>query len=71
MAMEEHHDSGYALSKELWHRGIVTEAAKAIVKQVKQNVLPYITATHDIKNPRSGHVMEAVGMKYRYTYEEE
>ena len=34
-------------------------------------ILPYITATHDINNPRSGNVMEACGMKYQYTYEEQ
>ena len=69
--MEEHHDFGYALRKEFWHRGIVSEAAKAVVDQVKKDGLPYITATHDRNNPRSGHVMEAVGMKYCYTYEEQ
>ena len=33
--------------------------------------LPYITATHDIKNPGSGEVMKKVGMKYKYSYEEQ
>ena len=69
--MEEHHDFGYALRKEFWHKGIVSEAAKAVVEQVKKDGLPYITATHDRNNPRSGHVMKAVGMKYCYTYEEQ
>lgn len=68
--MEEHHDFGYGLRKEFWHRGIVSEAGKAIVEQVKNDGLPYITATHDKNNPRSGRVMQACGMKYRYTYEE-
>lgn len=69
--MEEHHDLGYGLRKKFWHRGIVTEAAKAVVEQVKKDKLPYITATHDINNPRSGRVMEKVGMTYRYSYEEQ
>lgn len=34
--MEEHHDFGYGLRKEFWHRGIVTEAGRAIVEQVKK-----------------------------------
>lgn len=68
--MEEHHDFGYGLRKEFWHRGIVSEAGKAIVEQVKNDGLPYITATHDKNNPRSGRVMQACAMKYRYTYEE-
>ena len=52
--MEEHHDFGYGLRKEFWHQGIVTEAGKAVVEQVKKDGLPYITATHDRNNPRSG-----------------
>ena len=32
--------------------------------------IPYITATHDVNNPRSGRVMQAIGMKYRYSYNE-
>lgn len=69
--MEEHHDLGYALRKEFWRKGITCEAARAVVAQVKTDGLPYITATHDRKNPRSAHVMKAVGMQYCYTYEEQ
>lgn len=68
--MEEHHDFGYGLRKEYWHRGITTEAGKAVIGQVKKDGLPYITATHDVNNPKSGSVMQACGMKYQYTYEE-
>lgn len=68
--MEEHHDFGYGLRKEFWHKGITTEAGKAVIEQVKKDGLPYITATHDRNNPRSGMVMQACGMKYCYTYEE-
>ncbi len=69
--MEEHHDFGYGLQKEFWNQGIITEAGKAVVAQVKKDGLPYITATHDRNNPRSGSVMENVGMKYQYSYEEQ
>lgn len=68
--MEEHHDFGYALRKEFWHKGIVSEAARAVVEQVKKDGLPYITATHDVNNPHSGGVMIKIGMKYQYSYEE-
>ena len=71
VAMDEHHDFGYGLRKEFWHQGIVTEAARAVVEQVKKDGLPYITATHDRNNPRSGMVMQKVGMKYCYSYEEQ
>ena len=69
--MEEHHDFGYGLRKEFWHKGIVTEAGRAVIEQVKKDGLPYITATHDRNNPRSGGVMRNVGMKYQYSYEEQ
>lgn len=69
--MEEPHDLGYGLRKEFWHKGLVTEAAKAVVEQAKNDCLPYITATHDRNNPRSGNVMRNVGMKYCYSYEEQ
>ncbi len=69
--MEEGHDFGYGLRKEFWHRGIVTEAGKAVLAQVKRDGLPYVTATHDINNPRSGGVMRQLGMEYRYSYEEQ
>ena len=71
VAMEEHHDFGYGLRKEFWHKGFVTEAGKAVVDQVKKDGLLYITATHDRNNPRSGNVMKKLGMKYCYSYEEQ
>ena len=69
--LEEPHDFGYGFRKEFWHRGIATEAGKAVVEQVKKDGLAYITATHDKNNPRSGNVMKKLGMKYCYSYEEQ
>lgn len=69
--MEEHHDFGYGIRKDFWHKGIASEAGKALVKQIRKDELPYITATHDKNNLRSGNVMKACGMKYCYTYEEQ
>lgn len=71
VSMEENHDFGYGLRKEFWHRGIVTEAGKAVIEKVKRDGLPYITATHDRNNPRSDNVMQKVGMTYCYSYEEQ
>lgn len=71
VAMEDHHDFGYGLRKEFWHKGIASEAGRALVEQVRKDGLPYITATHDKNNPRSGKVMKACGLKYCYTYEEQ
>ena len=71
VGMDDSHDFGYGLRKEFWHRGIVTEAAKAVVAQLEKDGIPYITATHDVHNPRSGGVMQRIGMKYQYSYEEQ
>lgn len=70
VSTDDNHDLGYGLRKEFWHQGIVSEASKAVIEQVKRDGLPYITATHDVNNPRSGNVMKALGMKYQYSYEE-
>lgn len=64
-------DFGYALRKEFWHKRIVTEAGNALVERLKHEGIPYITATHDKNNPRSGGVMRQIGMKYCYSYEEQ
>lgn len=71
VSMDNGHDFGYGLRREFWHRGIVTEAGKAVVKQLKKDGMPYITATHDINNPRSGGVMQRLGMHYQYSFEEQ
>ena len=52
--MDDSHDLGYALHKEFWHKGIACEASKALINQLKKDGIPYITATHDKNNPRSG-----------------
>ena len=64
-------DLGYALSRAFWHQGIAVEAARAAAAQAKQDGLPFITATPDVNNPRSGSVMRALGMRYQYTYREQ
>lgn len=65
------YDFGYGLCKEFWRKGIVTEAGRAVIEQLKKDGIPYITATHDINNPRSGRVMKRLGMNYQYSYEEQ
>lgn len=68
--MNESHDLGYGLKHDFWNKGIITEACLAIIEQAKKDHIPFITATHDINNPISGHVMKNIGMKYCYSYEE-
>ena len=38
------------------------------MERIRNAGYPYITATHDINNPRSGEVMKKLGMKYCYSY---
>ena len=65
------HDLGYGLRKDYWNRGIITEAGKALVNQIrKDGIFPFLTATHDVNNTASGKVMEKLGMRYMYSYEE-
>lgn len=71
VSMEDSHDFGYGLLKQFWKQGIVTEASKAVVEQLKKDGIVYITATHDINNPSSGSVMKKLGMQYQYSYEEQ
>ena len=64
IAPGEAHDLGYGLEKACWHRGLMTEAARAVVEQVRRDGgLPFLTATHDVLNPRSGGVMQKCGMQ--------
>ena len=65
------YDFGYGLLKEFCYNGIVTEAGRAVIGQLKKDGIPYITATHDVNNPRSGRVMKRLGMNYQYSYEEQ
>lgn len=71
LSNDESHDFGYSLKKEFWHRGLVTEGARAVVERIRAAGYPYITATHDVHNPRSGGVMKKLGMTYRYSYVEQ
>lgn len=70
VSMDDGHDLGYGLCKEFWHKGIVTEASRAVIARLKNDHVPYVTATHDVNNARSGNVMKRQGMTYQYSYEE-
>lgn len=71
VASDDSHDLGYGLRREFWHRGIATEAGRAVIEQVRRDGIPYLTATHGVRNPRSGRVMQRLGMRYQYSYEEQ
>ena len=57
----------YGLQKEHRHKGIITESCRSALEKIRKTDVSYITATHDINNPRSGRVMRNLGMTYRYS----
>lgn len=71
LGMEPPYDLGYGLREPFWHMGIVSEAAQARLEQARRDGIPYVTATHDAENPRSGAVMRRIGMRYAYSYREQ
>ena len=68
----EPYDLGYAIAREHWGNGMITEACQAVVGHLRQRgLVPYLTATHDRENPASGRVMQKLGMAYCYSYQEQ
>lgn len=65
------HDFGYGLDPSYWGQGLMTEAGQALISSLPVAIYPFLTATHDVKNPKSGKVMERLGMTYQYTYLEQ
>lgn len=65
------HDFGYGLSQAAWGQGYMTEASQALIKALPIATYPFLTATHDVNNPKSGAVMRRLGMTYQYTYLEQ
>lgn len=71
VSVSEDNELGYGLLGEYRRRGYATEACAAIIQKLKTDGAPFVFATHDINNPRSGEVMRRLGMKYRYSYQEQ
>lgn len=59
---------GYCLGRAWWHRGIMSEALKAVMDFFFDQVgAERIESRHDPRNPHSGMVMKKCGMKYEGT----
>lgn len=59
---------GYCIGRTYWHKGITSEALKAVMDFLFDVVdVNRIEARHDSKNPNSGKVMKKCGMKYEGT----
>lgn len=56
---------GYCIGSKWWHKGIMSEALKEVIKFFMEYVeVNRIEAQHDIRNENSGNVMKKCGMKY-------
>lgn len=60
---------GYCIGRPWWHRGIMSEALKAVMDYLFDEVgMNRVEACHDPNNPNSGKVMAKCGMKYEGTH---
>ena len=59
---------GYCIGRKWWHQGITSEALKAVMDYLFDEVgINRIESRHDPRNPNSGKVMQKCGMKYEGT----
>lgn len=59
---------GYCIGRAWWHKGISTEALKAVIDFLFKNVeIHRIESRHDPRNPYSGEVMKKCSMIYEGT----
>jgi len=56
---------GYALSRDYWNDGIMTEAVKRVIRFAFENMnINRVVAIHAVNNPVSGRVMQKANMSY-------
>ncbi|MBQ3979449.1 MAG: GNAT family N-acetyltransferase [Lachnospiraceae bacterium] len=60
------YEIGYCLGKAFWGKGIMPEALRAVIRYLfeGESDLQRIYATHDLRNGKSGRVMEKAGMHF-------
>ncbi|MDO5545152.1 MAG: GNAT family N-acetyltransferase [Eubacteriales bacterium] len=59
---------GYCIGANWWHRGITSEAMKAVMDYLFDEVgVNRVESLHDPRNPHSGGVMRKCGMKFEGT----
>lgn len=67
---EEHANAelGYWIGVPYWNRGYASEAARSVIRFGFENLgLHRVYATHFVRNPASGRVMQKAGMQYEAT----
>ena len=59
---------GYCLSRAFWGQGLMPEALRAVMDYLfNEAEINRLSAYHDVRNPKSGRVMQKAGMKYEGT----
>ena len=62
---DENAELGYWIGAAYWHKGFCSEAAVTVVKYIFEELsLNRICARHMTRNPRSGKVMQKIGMQH-------
>ena len=60
---------GYCIGRNWWHKGIMSEALKAVMDYLFDEIgFNRVEACYDPNNPNSGKVMAKCGMKYEGTH---
>lgn len=60
----ERAELGWVVSDDFWGMGIMPEAGKAVINYLFEVGYSRIQAIHDVDNPKSGRVMEKIGMSH-------
>ena len=64
-------DLGYCMGHAYWHRGLMTEAAKAVIDFLFEAVgVHRVAISHAVKNPASGRVAQKCGLTFEGTSRE-
>lgn len=67
----EHAELGYCMGHAYWNKGLMTEAAKAVMDYLFSEVgVNRVSISHAVKNPASGKVAQKCGMTHEGTLRE-
>ena len=68
---DESAELGYDLGYDYWNKGLMTEAAKAVIRFLFEEVGCHrVVICHAVKNPASGRVARKCGLTYEGTHRE-
>ena len=68
---DESAELGYDLGYDYWNKGLMTEAAKAVIRFLFEEVGCHrVVIRHAVKNPASGRVAQKCGLTYEGTQRE-